>query len=293
MKTGMTTITRVSLAFLATVFVTGCIALPVPVEPRVLEGRPFADSDLAFVQSGTTTRGDVIGSVGSPMLWLPDQRILVYGLRKVDAVGALWFIGAGYGGAGGLVEGESREALFFALDSHDIVIDSGRAPVRRGETWLSAATEWSRSEGLEIEAARDRFVEETPTTDESLVYFYRPRDFQHILPLAPPAEKLMLGVAEIADIRLDDELVGQIHWKSYALIRVRPGAHEFVVDPDTDYVVNPEIYRSETIRLVVEPDTVTFVDVGIKAGYGLIMPVLVERPRNEAIAVIEELPESW
>jgi hypothetical protein len=289
----MTTITRVCIALVAIAFVPGCIAVPVPVEPRVVEGQPFADSDLAFVQPGTTTRDDVIESIGKPMLSLTDQRILVYGLRKVDAVGGLWFIGAGYGAAGGLVEGESREALFFALDSHDIVIDWGRASVRRGETWLSAATGWSRSEGLEIEAARDQFIQETPTSEESLVYFYRPRDFQHILPLAPPAERLMLGVAEIADIRVDDELVGQIHWKSYALIRVRPGSHEFVVDPDTDYVVNPEIYQSETIRLAIEPDTVTFVDVGIKAGYGLIKPVLVQRPRNEAIAVIERLPESW
>ena len=287
------TVVKLFFCLLAPVFVAGCAIVPVSVETRVLEGRPFTDSQLDFIQLGATTRLDVIGNVGMPTIWLTEQRILVYGLRKVEPVGALWLIGAGYGGIGGLIVGETREAIFFVLDDDDIVTHWGRASVNRGETWLSAAVEWSRSEGLEIQTARDRFVEETPTTDRSLIYFYRPRDYQHFLPFVPPAIKVGPGVAKFADIRLDNELVGQIRWQSYVVVQVSPGVHEFVVDPDTDDVVNPGNYRSETIRLNVEPGTVTFVDVGIQAGYGVIEPILVQRPYSEAIAAIEELRESW
>ncbi len=225
-------------------------------------------------------------------MWLAERGLLVYGLRQVDS-GALWFIGAGLSGFGGLVEGETKEALYLVLDDKDVVTCWGRAPVGRGETWLSAAMDWAASRAIEVPQAKSRFVEEAPTTEQSLIYFYRPRDSQYVLPFAPPARKTLPGVANYADIRQDGVLVGQIRWRSYAIVRVAPGAHTFVVDPDTDDVVNPGIYRSATIQLDVAPETATFVDVAIQAGLGMIESILVERPRNEALRVIGELRESW
>lgn len=277
---------------LASIFLASCVVIPVPVERAVLDGERFTDSDLDFVQLGTTARPEVIGNLGNPTIWLSEQRLLVYGLRQVES-GVLWFIGAGFSGAGGLVEGEAREAVYLVLDDEDVVTSWGRAPVKRGETWLSAATEWAVSKAIEIPQARGRFVEETPTMEQSLIYFYRPRDYQYFLPFAPPAKKMPPGIANYADIRQDGELVGQIRWQSYVAVRVPPGAHTFAVDPDTDDVVNPEKYRSVAIRLDVAPGTVTFVDIGIQAGRGMIEPMLVERPRSEAISAIEELRESW
>ncbi|MDH3378877.1 MAG: hypothetical protein OEQ39_18280 [Gammaproteobacteria bacterium] len=277
---------------IASLFLTSCVVIPVPVERVVLEGKRFTNAELDFVRLGTTTRREVIDNLGNPTLWLSAQRILVYGLRQVET-GALWFIGAGLSGAGGLVEGETKEAVFLVLDDKDVVTHWGRAQVKRGATWLSAATEWAGSKAIEIPPARGRFVEETPTREQSLIYFYRPRDFQHFLPLVPPAKKIPPGTANYADIRQDGKLVGQIRWQSYVAVRVPPGAYSFVVNADTDYVVNPESYRSVTIRLDVAPETVTFVDVGIQAGLGTIEPILVDRPRSEAIPVIEKLRESW
>ena len=277
---------------IASIVLASCVVIPVPAERTVIDGRRFTDSDLDFVQSGTTARPEVIGNLGSPTLWLPEQRLLVYGLRQVET-GTLWFVGAGLSGTGGLVEGETREALYLVLDDEDIVRCWGRAPVSRGETWLSAATEWTASRAIDIPQARDRFVEETPTTEQSLIYFYRPRDYLHFLPLVPPAKKALPGVASYADIRQHGALVGQIRWRSYVIVRVPPGAYTFVVDPDTDDVANPEKYRSAAIRLDVAPETATFVDVGIQAGRGIIEPVIVERPHREAISAIEELRESW
>lgn len=267
--------------------------VPVPLEPRTTEGRQFADSDLQFIEPGVTARTRLIEELGQPTIWLAEQRVMVYGLRKVDAVGALWFLGAGYRAAGGLVEGETKEGIFIALDGDEIVSNWGRRTVSRGETWLTAATEWSRSASSGLKPTLDHFVEQAPTADESLVYFYRPRDFQHYLPLVAPARKLPADVAEFADIRLDDKLVGQIRWQSYVLVRVPPGPHEFTVDPDTDFVVNPGLYSSAAISLHIAPGTATFVDVGIEAGRGVIKPILAERPRADAISIIEKLRESW
>ena len=289
----LTSLVRSALHLLLPVLVAGCVATPVAVEPRVLEGRPFTDAQLDFVRPGATTRQDVIASIGRPTIWLAEQRILVYGLRKVAPVGTLWFIGAGPGGAGGVVEGETREAIFFALDGDSVVMRCGRASVDRGQTWLGAALDWTRAEGLEVQSARGRFVEEAPTAESSLIYFYRPRDYQHVLPLVPPAAALPQGVATFADIRLGNQLVGQIRRQSYAVVRVSPGAHEFVVDPDTDDVANPGIYRSKAIRLNIEPGTTTFIEVGVEAGQGVVVPVLARRSYADAMATIVNLRESW
>ncbi len=277
---------------IASIFLASCVVIPVPVEQAVLDGKRFTDSDLDFVRLGTTARREVIGNLGNPTIWLSAQRILVYGLRRVET-GALWFIGAGLSGAGGLVRGETKEAVYLVLDDKDVVTHWGRAPVKRCETWLSAATEWAGSTRIEIPQEHGQFVEEAPTTEQSLIYFYRPRDFQHFLPLVPPAEKMPLGVADHADISQDGKLVGQIRWQSYVVVRVPPGTHRFVVNPDTDCVVNAEIYRSAIIQLDVAPETITFVDLGIQAGLGTVEPILVNRPRSEAISVIEKLRASW
>lgn len=270
----------------------GCVIIPVPVEHEVIAGKQFSDSELAFVQLGKTTRHEAIDYLGNPTIWLTRQRILVYGLRRVET-GALWFIGGGLSGAGGLLKGEAKEAVYLVFDDKDVVTHWGRSQVKRGETWLSGATEWADSEGIKISEARDHFFEETPSTKQSLIYFYRPRDYQYFLPLVPPAKKIPAGIASYADVFQDGLLVGQIRWQCYVVVRASHGSHSFMVNTDTDDVVNPETYRSATIRLDIAPESVTFVDVGIRAGYGAIEPILVNRARGDAITVIKGFRECW
>jgi len=277
---------------ITSMFLASCAIIPVPVERVAVDGRRFTESDLDFIQSGTTTGSEIIANLGKPTIRLSVQNILVYGLRQVES-GTVWFIGAGLSGVGGLVEGESKEGVYFVLDDGNVVTDWGRAPVKRGETWLSAAAEWAGSKAIKVPKARGRFELDTPTREQSLIYFYRPRDYQYLLPLVPSAKKLPLELANYADILQDSNLVGQIRWQSYVAVRVTPGAYNFTVNADTDYVVNPEIYQSATIRLDIAPETVTFVEVGIKAGLGKIEPILVEKIHSKAIKVIEGLRESW
>ena len=277
---------------IASIFLAACAAIPVPMEPLVLEGERFTETELDFIRPGTTMRQEIADKLGNPTLWLAAQCTLVYGLRQAET-GAAWFIGAGPAGAAGLVQGESKKAVFFVLDAGDVVTHWGRAPVNHGETWLSAATEWAASQAIETPGACDHFAPETPAREQGLVYFYRPRDYQHVLPLVPPASKLPLGLANYADIFEDGRLVGQIRRQSYVVVRVSPGVHSFSVNADTDYVVNPDIYRSATIRLEVAAETAIFVEVGIVAGLGKIEPLLVERIPDEATRAIEGLRESW
>lgn len=280
------------LCLIASIFLVSCVAIPVPPERVVLDGKEFTDSELEFVRTGASTRSEVTFKLGNPTIWFPEQRILVYGLHRVES-GALWFMGAGLSGAGGRVQGETKEAVYLVFDDNDVVTHWGRAQAKRCDTWLSAATRWTGSENLKTPPTHDRFVEATPTMEQGLIYFYRPRDFQHVLPLVPPAKKVMSGVAEYADISLNGNLVGQIRWQSYVVVRVPPGSHSFVIDPDTDCVANPDIYHNAIIQLDVAPGTVTFVDVGIQAGLGTIEPILVNRPRGEALSEIKNLRESW
>jgi hypothetical protein len=276
-------------------FLVSCIATPVPVEQDVLEGRRYTDSDLQFVHTGVTARDELIRNLGPPTTWLPAQRILIYGLREVQGTGFVWFVASPAGsGAGGMVKGERREAIFFTLDDRGLVTQWGRAPVKRGETWSGAASAWSRAAGLSLPQPRPVFVEESPaSTEQGLIFFYRPMDYQYYLPLLPPAKKLMAGVADFVNIYQDGALVAQLRWKTYVVVAAATGEHTFLVSADTDEVVNPELFRTASLRLTVVPQSKTFVDVGIEAGKGVIKPVLVERSRDDAINVIGSLRESW
>jgi hypothetical protein len=280
--------------FLVAICLAGCVVIPVPTEPTILEGRPLTNYDLEFVRSENVSRQCILESLGPPTLWLHNQRTLVYGLRRVEETGGVWFIGAGLGAAaGGLVKGETKEAVFFVLDSGDAVTHWGRSSVGKGETWLSAALKWAQSIGLKLPQPSGGFVEEWPTAEQSYVYFYRPRDYQYYLPLAPPANKLLFGVADFVDLRLPDDLVGQLRWQTYTVARIPPGVHKFVVNPDTDYVANPMNYHNAAIQLDLAPGSVAYVEVGVEAGLGIIEPKLFQRNRTEALAVIQQLRESW
>jgi hypothetical protein len=273
---------------------TACVAAPVSVERAVLEGRRFSEEDVEFVQTGVTTQADIIAKLGQPTIWLAPQHTLVYGLREVESLGMVWFMGTPGGATGGLVTGESRQALLFILHSDDTVAHWGRTPVNRNKTWLQATLDWSLAEGLTLPQPRQRFSEDSPASvREALVYFYRPRDFQHYLLLGPSAERLAFGAVDFVNIYRDDQLVGQLRWKSYLAVQVSPGAHTFVISADTDDVSNPQLYLTTSFQMTLESRSTRFIDVGVEAGKGTIKPLVIERPRDEVMAVIGEFRESW
>lgn len=280
---------RLLACLLPCLLTAACVAVPVPVTPEIVEGRPYADAQLEFIQPGATTRSDVSAALGEPTIWLPDQRVMVYGLRRTASPGLLVFLpwNVGY------VEREEREAVFVATDARGAVARRGRAPIDVRETWLTAALEWAKTQGLDVRAPGDRFTEETPAPDESVIHVYRPRDYQHYLPLVPPAEGLLFGASKFVDVRLDGRLVAQLQRGTYASIHALPGAHEIAVNPDTDDVGNASLHRTASIRVDPARGGSAFVDVGVRAGFGVIEPVLVLRDRSEALDAIAELRQCW
>jgi hypothetical protein len=70
---------------ITSIFLAGCAIIPVPVERVVVDGRRFTESDLDFIQSGTTTDIEIIDNLGKPTIRLSAQNILVYGLRQVES----------------------------------------------------------------------------------------------------------------------------------------------------------------------------------------------------------------
>lgn len=272
-----------------------CIATPVPVEQKVLEGKRFTDADLQFVRTGVTARNDITSYLGQPTIWLRAQRTLIYGLREVAGTGWFWLLaGPGVAGPGGVIESENKEAVLFVLSDREVLTDWGRMPVKRGQTWLAAALEWTQAAGVKIPQPRPTFDEEFPTgPEQSLVYFYRPLDYQYYLPFVAPAKRLPSGVADFVNIYRNGELVAQLRWQSYVSVAVSPGEHTFSINPDTDAVVNPELYRTASLRLSIEPQTTRFIAVGVEAGKGIVEPRLTEQSHDVAIEAIGTLRESW
>jgi hypothetical protein len=108
---------------------TGCVgAVPRPVSATKVEhGHRLQAKDVAFIQSGGTTRAQVIDRLGTHYTELPQDRAIAYSWEMRGGGGVWWyFFVAGYAGAaanGGTWEGGWR-AYFIAFDPHGLVTDT-------------------------------------------------------------------------------------------------------------------------------------------------------------------------
>lgn len=287
---------RLFIAFGIVLWTAGCLMVPVPTSEVVLSGRYIAESELGFLKNHQTTKYDVLTQLGPATIWLKPQRTLVYGLVKTAKTGLFWIIGGGAPGAlggvaGGVLHFVDREALFIVFDETDTLVDSGQVKVENRVTWLSAALAWGRSKGLKLAEPQVEFAETVPPLQQSIIYFYRPRDIQHVFPGFPPAESILFGLDPFPEVYLNAALVGQIRRKSYLTLTLDPGTYEFRFVPLLD---NPDLnYRDASIQITVQPDLEYFVDVRIETGKGISQPVVSQRSREEAIPLLQLLRETW
>jgi hypothetical protein len=272
-----------------------CLVLPVPISERMLAGRQLVESELGFLERRPTTRDDVAKQLGPATIWLESQRTAVYGLVKTAKTGVFWIIALPHprGMVGGVVHRVEREALYIVFDQSDTVADWGRGKVAKGVTWLSAALDWSKSRDLKLPEPREEFVEIAPGAEQSVIYFYRPRDIQHLFPGFPPAESIFLGMLDpFAEVYLESALLGQLRRKTYLAIPLYAGTYDFRVVPYMDY--NPELqYRSASIQMTLQAGLVYFVNIEIETGKGFIGPVISQRSRDEAMPLLKALRETW
>ncbi len=98
-----------------------CIVLPIPTpERKVLQGKPVAPEQLAFLSPGVTTGKQVVAHLGRPdVIW---EEARVYGYNWVMRRGILfWAVGGGYSGAAGITEIPNQHVLLIQLDRQDRV----------------------------------------------------------------------------------------------------------------------------------------------------------------------------
>jgi outer membrane protein assembly factor BamE (lipoprotein component of BamABCDE complex) len=270
------------------VLLAGCVAIPVPNKSRILSGRHISDAAVSFIEKGVTTKDILLSRLGKPTMWLDAQRIALYGLvRTSDAF--LLVLGPGLGRE---IEMAEREALIVRFDEAGQVANWGREKLGRGATWLEGVERWAKVEDIDIGLPSKTFSEESPSPDESLVYFYRPMDRQYYFPGLPPREKLFFDLDPLAEVYSGSTLLGQLRWKTYLTLRMAPGEYEFSVAPTRDADLDLS-YGSSLVKISLQAGQTYFVDIQLEAGFGSIKPVVSKRSRDEAILEIKDLQETW
>ena len=68
---------RLLILFIPAYLAQACIPIPTG-EDKVLFGRQVADEQLAFIQRGVTTKGEIIDGLGQPDVFWEDERIFAY-----------------------------------------------------------------------------------------------------------------------------------------------------------------------------------------------------------------------
>ena len=139
---------RIVILLLASALLqSGCIILPVPTaERKVLEGKPVAPEQLAFLSSGATTKEQVVDRLGEPdVIW---EEARVYAYNWVMRSGVLfWAVGGGYTGAAGMEDIPSNHVLLIQFDRsgrvrrHESVV---RSPLKSYGDFLK---EWVKRSG--------------------------------------------------------------------------------------------------------------------------------------------------
>jgi hypothetical protein len=125
MKTLFINFFRVALCGATTLLLTGCVGiLPRPVSATKVEyGHRLLTNDVSFIQSGVTTRAEVIARLGTNYTALPLQRALAYSWEMQGGGWVWWLVLVGPnggGGTGGQWTG-GWKAFFIAFDDQGVV----------------------------------------------------------------------------------------------------------------------------------------------------------------------------
>ncbi len=89
---------------------TGCLVLPTPAFHSGSARENLHRRSLEPLQTNQSTRADVILTLGEPDAVSPDEHQLVY---RMERIRALWFVGAGYTGIGGVFTRDEYRTFTF------------------------------------------------------------------------------------------------------------------------------------------------------------------------------------
>lgn len=146
----MNDVTRMLTVIVAAsaVVLTGCIgAVPRPVSATKVEyGRRLKSADVEFIQSGATTRTEVVARLGTNYTALPQERAIAYSWEMQGGGGVWWgFYLAPWGASGG----ESGtwtggwRAFFIAFDELGVVQNTAFKSLSTRRSLHEQLYEWS------------------------------------------------------------------------------------------------------------------------------------------------------
>jgi hypothetical protein len=137
---------------------TGCVAYIPPLSTKPIRGKAITRRDAEFIRTGTTTRAEVIGILGTEYRDSPRIAALAYSWERPGGH-VIWQINMGYGGAEGVEEVGSWRALFLAFDSGHVVTRKEWVHLK-GSASLDEQLEkwagWKPPNGLSAEKNKER-----------------------------------------------------------------------------------------------------------------------------------------
>lgn len=163
------------LALALTVGTSGCIVIPTPEFNSGAARANINKKTPARFEPGTTTREDVILSLGEPDVVSPDERKLAYRSEKVCG---FWILAGGYSATGGTIEKDRYLVLAFDAQGRLLCAE-------RSAHWFTSAD--ARKVLLE-EAGQD-----SDAADEAMCRQHRGEWFPHVDGFKQPRDATFMG----------------------------------------------------------------------------------------------------
>ncbi len=268
-----------ALAFTVGTLVLSSSCAVIPVRERVIAGNRVSRPMLTFVHLGVTPRDTVIERLGAPILEFPDIRTVAYPWQVVYAK-MPWVIP--FGGAG--IQDLGRyDVLLVAFDANDRVL-AYDLDHRHGGTIRSHALRWVERARLDVPRPPARFVATPIPKGTARLYIYRHGGWKDAKVPFQPA------------VSVDGKLVAELRKGGFASVLLDPGAHDVTVDPVPDQALksSPSDTRPiETFTVHAAADTVYYLEMWIRHGFGALDPEFALRAPAVAEPVIRRMRPTW
>ena len=112
-------VTKPVILILVVIWASACIAIPFPAD-EVTSGHEISEEEVLFIESGVTTRQQVLERLGDPSVIWEDERVVAYNWEHVGWRMAI-VAAAGGTGVGGVLDVTTPHALVIQFDEADRV----------------------------------------------------------------------------------------------------------------------------------------------------------------------------
>lgn len=105
--------------YCSTILLSGCVVLPVPVEPKTTEGMDVGWTQ-AYIKPNVTTKERIVGRCGQPSAIWVEANLYIYNWTELKGR-LLWAVVGYFDAAGGAEDISTRYMLLIQFDKYDRV----------------------------------------------------------------------------------------------------------------------------------------------------------------------------